>query len=85
MKKDKKKLSGIVKQYETTLNSLLNKIKNSDNTETIRIINEGLEKVQEDTDEKVKEIKEKLEQLKEDVNVEMEDRENIENMKEIMK
>ena len=28
LKKDKKKLSGIVKQYETTLNSLLNKIKN---------------------------------------------------------
>ena len=78
LKKDKKKLSGIVKQYET----ILNKIKNSDNTETIRIINEGLEKVKEDTDEKVKEIKEKLDQLKEDVNVEMEDRENIENNNE---
>ena len=82
LKKDRKKLSGIVKQYETTLKSLLNKIENSDNTETIRIINEGLEKVQEDTDEKVKEIKEKLDQLKEDVNVEMEDRENIENNNE---
>ena len=76
---DTKKLISVVKQYEKSLNNLLRKMKNFENTDTLNKVNEELEKVQEDADEKVKEIKEKLEQTKVDMNIEIGDKENQEN------
>ena len=75
-KENKDKINNIVKAYENSRDSLLEKLENvgdDENSDEIGIIKYGLEKDRNEVDSMVEEIKEKLTQIKTDMNLEMED------------
>ena len=75
-KENKDKINNIVKAYENSRDSLLEKLESlgdDENSDEIGIIKYGLEKDRNEVDSMVEEIKEKLTQIKTDMNVEMED------------
>ena len=75
-KENKEKINNIVKAYENSRDSLLEKLESlgdDENSDEIGIIKYGLEKDRNEVDSMVEEIKEKLTQIKTDMNLEMED------------
>jgi hypothetical protein len=75
-KENKDKINNIVKAYENSRDSLLEKLESlgdDENSDEIGIIKYGLEKDRNEVDSMVEEIKEKLTQIKTDMNLEMED------------
>ena len=75
-KENKDKINNIVKAYENSRDSLLEKLENvgdDESSDEIGIIKYGLEKDRNEVDSMVEEIKEKLTQIKTDMNLEMED------------
>ena len=75
-KENKDKINNIVKAYENSRDSLLEKLESlgdDENSDEIGIIKYGLEKDRNEVDPMVDEIKEKLTQIKTDMNLEMED------------
>ena len=75
-KENKDKINNIVKAYENSRDSLLEKLENvgdDEDSDEIGIIKYGLEKDRNEVDSMVEEIKEKLTQIKTDMNLEMED------------